>query len=183
MTSQQEAKGQAALAASVTGASPPADAAIAVVPGSYDPVTLGHLDVIHRAGLLFDQVKVVVAGNQDKRPLFDLPTRVELVQASLPDESRFEVVAITGLLADYCRQVGARAIVKGLRGGADLTHEEPMALVNRDLAGIETLFLPASPAFGFVSSSVVRDLARHGGDVSPYVTKPVQAALQAAFGL
>ena len=156
---------------------PPGRPSVAVVPGTFDPITLGHCDVIQRASTLFDQVIVAVGTNQAKQPLLDLATRLRLINDSLPNSPRIEVTAITGLLADFCRQVKAQAIVKGLRGGADLTHEEPMALVNKDLAGIETVFLPASPAFGYVSSSVVRDVARHGGSVSHYVTPPVQAAL------
>jgi len=130
---------------------------------------------------LFDKVIVAVGANHTKAPLFSLDERLELINLSLPKDHRIEVVAMPGLLAEFCRQSGAHAIVKGLRGGADLTHEEPMALVNRDQAGIETIFLPASPAYGYVSSSIVRDVASHGGSVSRYVTAAVAAALHRVY--
>ncbi|MCL2803372.1 MAG: pantetheine-phosphate adenylyltransferase [Micrococcales bacterium] len=178
MTSPFDAASPAAQATPLLSLEPPGRPSIAVVPGSYDPITLGHRDVILRAATLFDRVVVAVGANQDKSPLFDLATRLELIKASLPLEPRIEVAAVPGLLADFCRQRGAHAIVKGLRGGSDLEHEEPMALVNRDQAALETIFLPASPAYGYVSSSIVRDVARHGGQVGRYVTEAVEAALK-----
>ncbi|MCL1898540.1 MAG: pantetheine-phosphate adenylyltransferase, partial [Micrococcales bacterium] len=146
MTSLYEPANPAASAWQPTSPPPAAGAlSIAVVPGSFDPVTLGHCDVILRTAALFDQVIVAVGTNQNKQPLFSLEQRVDLIKASLPNDRRLVVQATPGLLADLCRQVGAKAIVKGLRDGADWAHEEPMALVNRDQADIETIFLPASP--------------------------------------
>ncbi|MDR1825703.1 MAG: pantetheine-phosphate adenylyltransferase [Bifidobacteriaceae bacterium] len=155
---------------------------LAVVPGSFDPVTYGHQDVILRARALFGRVIVGVAANQGKAPLFGLEARLTLLHAALADEPNIEIQAVPGLLAEFCRQVGATAIVKGLRGGADLDHEQPMAVVNRELAGVETVFLPAAAAWGYVSSSIVKDVARNGGDVSKYVAPPVAEALRAALG-
>ena len=154
---------------------------IAVVPGSFDPVTLGHLDVIGRTTRLFDRVFVVVTHNPGKRALLDVDERVRLLQESLLDAG-IEGVQVDswseGLLVDYCRRVGAEAIVKGLRSATDAAYETPMALVNRDLTGVETLFLVAQPATSHVSSSLVRQVASLGGDVSPYVPRAVVAALQ-----
>lgn len=154
---------------------------IAVVPGSFDPVTLGHLDVIGRAATLFDALHVVVTHNPGKAALLDVDERVRLIRESL-DEAGITGVEVDswseGLLVDYCVRVGAEALVKGLRTSTDAAYETPMALVNRDLAGVETLFLVAHPATSHVSSSLVRQVAALGGDVGPYVPKVVAAALQ-----
>jgi pantetheine-phosphate adenylyltransferase len=154
---------------------------IAVVPGSFDPVTLGHLDVIGRAARLFDRLYVLVTHNPGKSALLGVDERVRLLREALA-EAGIEGVEVDswsqGLLVDYCRQVGAEAIVKGLRSATDAAYETPMALVNRDLAGVETLFLVAQPATSHVSSSLVRQVASLGGDVSPYVPRVVAAALQ-----
>ena len=154
---------------------------VAVVPGSFDPVTLGHVDVIGRAAGLFDRLHVVVTHNPAKQALLDVDERVRLVRESLADAG-VEGVQVdswsAGLLVDYCRRVGAQAIVKGLRSSTDAAYETPMALVNRDLAGVETLFLVAQPATSHVSSSLVRQVASLGGDVSPYVPRVVAEALQ-----
>jgi pantetheine-phosphate adenylyltransferase len=156
-------------------------AALAVVPGSFDPVTLGHLDVIQRAARLFEEVVVAVAVNAAKQTLFPAEERVELVEDCLAAVPNVRVERVDGLLAEFCRQVGASAIVKGLRGGQDWGHEEPMAIVNRELTGVETVFLAAAPNWGHVSSSIVKDVALHGGDVSAYVSPAVQAALRRAL--
>lgn len=154
---------------------------IAVVPGSFDPVTLGHLDVIGRAAKLFDRLYVVVTHNPGKSALLGVDERVRLMQASLA-EAGVEGVQVDswseGLLVDYCRRVDAEAIVKGLRSATDAAYETPMALVNRDLTGVETLFLVAQPATSHVSSSLVRQVAALGGDVTPYVPRVVAHALQ-----
>ncbi|MBW4041705.1 MAG: pantetheine-phosphate adenylyltransferase [Acidobacteria bacterium] len=154
---------------------------IAVVPGSFDPVTLGHLDVIGRTAKLFDHVFVVVTHNPGKSALLAVDERVRLIDESLADVGIHGVQVDSwseGLLVDYCRRVGAEAIVKGLRSATDAAYETPMALVNRDLAGVETLFLVAEPTTSHVSSSLVRQVASLGGDVSPYVPRAVVAALQ-----
>ena len=155
---------------------------IAVVPGSFDPVTLGHLDVIGRAASLFDRLHVVVTHNPGKQALLTPEERVRLIRESLADaHTRGDIVIDewgSGLLVDYCRRVGAEALVKGLRSSTDAAYETPMAMVNRDLAGVETLFLVAHPATSHVSSSLVRQVAALGGDVSPYVPAVVARALQ-----
>ena len=153
---------------------------LAVCPGSFDPVTLGHLDVVRRARGMFDEVVLAVAHNSAKRSLFDLDERVRLARESTADlDVRVDVV--DGLLADYCTRVGASAVVKGLRGGADYDAEQPMALMNRHLSGVETVFLVGDGALAHVASSLVKDVARHGGDVSDLVPPAVARALHDTF--
>lgn len=146
---------------------------LAVVPGSFDPVTLGHLDVIERARNLFDEVHVVVVHNPVKSALLPVARRVELLEQSLDEAGTTDRVTVTnwsvGLLVDYCQEVGASALVKGIRSEVDVAYETPMAIVNRDLAGIETVFVLPNPAHSHVSSSLVRQVAALGGDISPYV--------------
>lgn len=144
---------------------------IAVCPGSYDPVTSGHLDVIERCARLFDAVHVVVAVNAAKTPMFPESVRMEMIRRSLHDDGYDHVVidSTRGLITDYCTRVGATLIVKGLRQNGDYEAELGMALVNRKLAGIETMFIPADPVLEHISSSIVKDVSRHGGDVTGMV--------------
>jgi pantetheine-phosphate adenylyltransferase len=142
-----------------------------VCPGSYDPVTNGHLDVVRRAAGLFDEVVVAVLHNPAKRGTFAVAERVELIEGALAagpaPEGRVVVQAFAGrLLVDVCREVGAVAVVKGLRGVGDLGYELPMARMNRHLTGVETVFLAGDPTLEHVSSSLVREVAAYGGDVS-----------------
>ena len=154
---------------------------IAVVPGSFDPVTLGHLDVIERAAKVFDEVHVVVVHNPSKQALLPIAQRVALLEESILDARIAGSIVVTswsvGLLVDYCTDVGATVLVKGIRSQIDVAYETPMAIVNRDLAGIETIFMLPNPAHAHVSSSLVRQVASLGGDVSPYVPDPVAAYL------
>jgi len=154
--------------------------AIAVYPGSFDPITFGHIDIATRAAKLFDTVHVLVVHNPAKNPKIALEKRVELVKAVLADvPGKFVVDSLaSGLLVDYCRRVAAQALVKGVRTNVDLDYELPMAQVNRDLSGIETVFLPADPAHGFISSSLVKQVAELGGDISKYVPELVVKALK-----
>jgi pantetheine-phosphate adenylyltransferase len=146
-------------------------------------VTNGHLDVIRRATVLFDEVIVAVAGNPSKRSLFALPERVALIEASVTGLPGVRVATVEGgLLVDFCRQVGAVAVVKGLRSGTDFAYELPMALMNRHLSGVETVFLPGEPRFEHVSSSLIKEVAAHGGDVSGLVPEHVLARLLARVG-
>jgi pantetheine-phosphate adenylyltransferase len=147
---------------------------VAVVPGSFDPITLGHLDVIERATTIFDEVHVVVVHNPDKHALIPIAHRVSLIEQSLRERGLLERGVIVnswsmGLLVDYCTDVGATAIVKGIRSQVDVAYETPMAIVNRNLAGVETIFLLPDPAHAHVSSSLVRQVSALGGDVAPYV--------------
>ena len=159
------------------------DARRAVCPGSYDPVTNGHIDVVTRAATLFDEVVVAVLYNPAKQGAFSVEERVSLLEHSLVAVGNLRVEAFADrLLVDVCRDVGATAIVKGLRGGTDFTYELPMALMNKHLTGIETVFLPGDPRFEHVSSSLVKEVAKYGGDVTGLVPDPVLDALKRQFG-
>lgn len=155
---------------------------IAVVPGSFDPVTLGHLDVIERAAGIFDQLHVLVVHNPDKSALLPVAQRVALIERSIAEGGLPENITVTswsvGLLVDYCTDVGASVLVKGVRSQVDVAYETPMAIVNRNLAGVETIFMLPDPAHAHVSSSLVRQVAALGGDVSPYVPRSVADFLQ-----
>ena len=150
---------------------------VAVVPGSFDPVTLGHLDVISRAAGLFDEVHVLVVHNPAKTALLPISQRVRLIEQAIHDEGLPSNIVVNswsvGLLVDYCTDVGARALVKGIRSQVDVAYETPMAIVNRNLAGVETVFLLPDPAHAHVSSSLVRQVSSLGGDVAPYVPAAV----------
>ena len=156
----------------------------AVVPGSYDPVTNGHVDVIARAAVLYDEVVVAILHNPAKEGSFTVAERIgflEDVVAGLPtgaDNVRVEAFA-GRLLVDVCRDLEAQVVVKGLRGGTDFAYEVPMALMNRHLNGLETLFLPGDPSLEHVSSSLVKEVVRYGGDVRGLVPDTVLDALLA----
>ena len=158
--------------------------AIAVYPGSFDPMTLGHLDIAARAAKMFDEVHVLVVHNPGKEPRFSLEQRVAMIESAvadlkLPAGAKILVATLpSGLLVDYCLRVGASALVKGVRTNVDLDYELPMARVNRDLADVETIFIPADPSFGHISSSLVKQVAALGGDVSKYVPAAVAQALK-----
>jgi pantetheine-phosphate adenylyltransferase len=155
---------------------------IAVVPGSFDPVTLGHLDVIRRAAGIFDEVHVLVVHNPDKSALLPIANRVSLIEQSLTEAGPRDNILVTswsvGLLVDYCTDVGASVLVKGIRSQIDVAYETPMAIVNRNLAAVETIFMLPDPAHAHVSSSLVRQVAGLGGDVAPYVPRAVAEYLQ-----
>ena len=153
--------------------------AIAVYPGSFDPFTYGHLDIATRAAKMFETVHIVVVHNPAKNPRLTTEQRVELIGEILKNKPGHFVVSSldTGLLVDYCKSLGADALVKGVRTNVDLDYELPMAQVNRDLSGIETIFIPADPTHGFVSSSLVKQVFDLGGDISKYVPTEVVKAL------
>ncbi len=154
---------------------------IAVYPGSFDPITKGHEDLIHRSLQFVDQLIVAVAVNVAKQPLFSLDERVALIKQAIPDK-RLEVQSFEGLLAEFAKKVGASVIIRGLRAVSDFEYEFQMALMNRNLAPrIETVFLVPAFDLTFVSSSLVREVARFGGDVSPLVDPTVQQALKRKF--
>ncbi|MDM7853957.1 pantetheine-phosphate adenylyltransferase [Cellulomonas alba] len=154
---------------------------LAVCPGSFDPITLGHLDVVRRARSMFDEVVVGVAVNSSKRALLDLDTRVALAQKAVADLPGVRVEVVPGLLADFVTQVGAVAVVKGLRGAADVDAETPMALMNRHLSGVETVFVPGDSALAHIASSLVKDVARFGGPIDDLVPPGVGDAVRAAL--
>ncbi len=149
-----------------------------VCPGSYDPVTNGHVDVVRRAAALFDEVVVAILHNPAKAGTFTVDERLAFLRDELGDLGGVRVEAFAGrLVVDVCRDLDAPVLVKGVRGGADFTYELPMALMNRHLTGLETLFLPGDPVFEHVSSSLVKEVVRYGGDVSGLVPETVRVAL------
>jgi pantetheine-phosphate adenylyltransferase len=155
---------------------------VAVYPGSFDPITRGHEDLIRRALTFADRVIVAVAVNVAKQPLFTLEQRVALIQKAAVDP-RVEVRSFEGLLADFVRTAGATLIVRGLRAVSDFEYEFQMALMNRNLApGVETVFLVPAFDLTYLSSSLVREVARFGGDVSQLVHPAVNQALKQKFG-
>lgn len=151
---------------------------IAVVPGSFDPVTLGHLDVIRRAAAIFDEVHVLVVHNPGKSAMLPISERVNLLQQAITEDpsipSNITIASWSvGLLVDYCTEVGAKVLVKGIRSQIDVAYETPMVLMNRSLAAVETVFLLPEPGHAHVSSSLVRQVAALGGEVSDYVPPAV----------
>jgi len=158
-------------------------ATLAVYAGSFDPTTFGHLDVIGRAAALFDRVVVAVGANPTRQALFTVAERLDLlrtVTAALPN---VETDAFEGLLINYCDRRGARVLIRGLRVSMDFEYELQIAQANADLApAIDTVFLPTRAGYGFISASLVREIASHRGDVSHYAPKPVCEALAKKFG-
>lgn len=154
----------------------------AIVPGSFDPVTLGHIDIINRAAVIFDKVIVSVLNNQHKNPLFSVDERIELLQLSLQKQTNVEIDAFDGLLIDYVNRKEADVIIKGLRAVSDFEYELQMASINRKLDDkVETFFMMTNPKFSYLSSSIVKELSRHGATTSDLVSAPVEKALQKKF--
>jgi pantetheine-phosphate adenylyltransferase len=149
----------------------------AIYPGSFDPVTLGHVDVIRRGAALYDRLIVAVGLNPAKRYWFPLDKRVELARAVTQDLGNVEIVSFSGLLVDAARQHRAQVILRGLRALADFDHEFRYGLANRDLSGLETLFMLTDPEHVFVSSSLVKEIANNGGDITRYVPAVVASAI------
>jgi pantetheine-phosphate adenylyltransferase len=154
----------------------------AVYPGTFDPITNGHIDLVKRAVILFDHVVVAVAADTGKKPVCGLDERVELARRALADVERISVVPFEGLLVSFCREQGARVLLRGLRAVSDFEYEFQLAGMNRRLAPeIETIFLTPAEQYTFISSTLVREIARLGGDVSEFVHPEVQRALNEKF--
>ncbi len=149
----------------------------AVCPGSFDPITNGHLDIIERASRLYDTVHVAVMINKSKQGLFSVDERIDLIQRVTESFGNVRVEAFHGLLVDFCKDREIPAIVKGLRAVSDFDYELQMAQMNNGLSGVETLFVPTNPTYSFLSSSLVKEVAAWGGDVSHLVPETVNAAL------
>jgi pantetheine-phosphate adenylyltransferase len=155
----------------------------AIYPGTFDPITRGHADLIERAAGLFDQLVVAVATNPGKKPLFDLARRVQLIEASVAHVEKVRVLAFDCLLANFCRAEGAQVIVRGLRAVSDFEYEFQLAGMNRHLVPeVETLFLTPAEHFSYLSSSLIKEIAGLGGDVSEFVHPVVQRALMDHLG-
>lgn len=150
----------------------------AIYPGSFDPVTNGHQDVVERARKLFDEVIVAVADNDEKSPLFTLEERLDLLRQTLGKIDTVRITHFTGLLVDFARKQEATAVIRGLRAISDFEFEFQMALMNRKLeAAVETIFLMPKEDYTYLSSRIVKEIARLGGDVSKFVAAPVAKAL------
>lgn len=153
----------------------------AVCPGSFDPVTNGHLDIIGRSSKMFDEVVVAVLINQSKAGLFTVDERLEMLAEVTAPYRNVRVDAFQGLLVDFCHAKDVSAIVKGVRVAGDFDYELQMAQMNYGLGGIETLFMPTNPKYSFVSSSLIKEVAKWGGDVSPHVPDLVANRLRERF--
>jgi len=150
---------------------------VAVYPGVFDPVTLGHLDIIRRGTVLFDRLIVAVASNPDKRPLFTTEERTALLRDAVADLKNVAVDSYEGLTVEFVRRHGASVILRGLRQHSDFEYEYQLALTNRTIAGVETVFVMADERVAYISSRLVREVASLGGDVSKLVPPTVMAAL------
>jgi len=140
-----------------------------VCPGSFDPITFGHLDIIKRASSIFDEVVIAVLVNQTKKTLFTVEERISMIQEVTKEYPNVSVDSWSGLLVDYCKQNDIPMIVKGLRAVTDFDYELQMSQINLQLQGVETLFMSTAPAHSFLSSSLVKEIASFGGDVSSYI--------------
>jgi pantetheine-phosphate adenylyltransferase len=154
---------------------------VGIVPGSFDPITLGHLDVIARARGLFDEVIVGVGTNRDKTPLLSVEERIALIERAVRDLTQVRVMAVNALLVDFAHSVGATVLVKGVRSARDLGVELVQAHINTELGGVETILLPARPDLAYVSSSIVVEIAANGGNIARYVPDGVADAVSEAL--
>ena len=155
----------------------------AIYAGSFDPVTFGHLDLIERSSSIFDEVVVAVGRHASKKALFSFNERVDLLREVTAGIRNVRIDSFDGLLIHFCEKIGARVIVRGLRAATDFEYELQIAHANADMVPrVDTVFLPTRTHYGFVSASLVREIASHGGDVSHYAPAPVCAALKAKFG-
>ena len=156
---------------------------VAIYPGTFDPVTRGHVDLVQRAARVFDRVVVAIAESPHKQPLFSLDERIEMVRSDLQGVAAIEVVGFSNLLIEFASEQGATVLVRGLRAVSDFEYEFQLASMNRRLhAEIETLFLTPDEKYSFISSSLVKEIARLGGDVSKFVSPVVEAALRRQYG-
>jgi pantetheine-phosphate adenylyltransferase len=155
---------------------------IAIYPGSFDPITYGHLDIIHRGLEVFDQVIVAVARNSEKKGLFSIEERLTMIRDTVGDNPRLMVDTFEGLLVDYVVAKRARVILRGLRAVSDFEYEFQIAQMNHAVKQeVETLFMMTSVPYGYLSSSIVKEVAAHGGEIDSFVPAPVKAALQKKF--
>ncbi|MBU0904168.1 MAG: pantetheine-phosphate adenylyltransferase [Planococcaceae bacterium] len=155
---------------------------IAVVPGSFDPVTYGHLDIIKRGASVFDEIRVVVLNNSSKKPLFTIEERMDLIRQVTTSLPNVHVDSFSGLLVEYAKNVNAHAIVRGLRAVSDFEYEMQITSMNRVLdENIETFFIMTNNQYSFLSSSIVKEVAKYGGNISELVPKQVELALREKY--
>jgi pantetheine-phosphate adenylyltransferase len=156
---------------------------VAVYPGTFDPITHGHTDLVSRAAQVFEHVIVAIAESPHKTPFFTLEERIRLAQSQLSGLDNIEIVGFSNLLVDFVQENGAKVIVRGLRAVSDFEYEFQLASMNRNLCeGVETMFLTPDEKYGFISSTLVREVARLGGDVSQFVGKEIEDGLKERFG-
>jgi pantetheine-phosphate adenylyltransferase len=151
---------------------------VALCPGTFDPVTYGHVDIIQRAARCFDEVVVAVLENPDKQPLFGVDERVAMLKDAVADIDAVTVESFTGLLVDFARAKGTTSVVKGLRAVSDFDFEMQMAQMNSRMAGVETFFVPTSPQWSYLSSSLIKQVVRYGGDITGLVPSFVKDRLE-----
>lgn len=156
---------------------------IAVYPGSFDPITNGHLDIIHRGLEVFDELIVAVARNSEKKSLFTTEERLQMIRETVGDNPRLRVDTFEGLLVDYVVSQGARVILRGLRAVSDFEYEFQIAQMNHTVCDeVETLFMMTAVPYGYLSSSIVKEMAYHQGPIDTFVPAPIKAALEKKFG-
>ncbi len=143
----------------------------AVFPGSFDPITLGHVDIIKRALPLFDEIIIAIGTNASKQNMFSLEKRMEFISSTFKGQTKIKVATYEGLTANFCKEQKAQFILRGLRNPTDFTYEQTIAQANDKVNGVDSIFLIASPEYSYISSSIVRDIARNGGDFSALVPK------------
>lgn len=148
---------------------------VAVFPGSFDPITVGHVDIVNRASQLFDKIIIGIGNNSMKQYMFPIDQREEWIKKTFAANKKIEVISYEGLTIDFCRKVNAGFIIRGLRNAGDFEFEQAIAQMNRSMAhDIETVFIPCQPQYTAVASSIVRDILRHGGDVKMFVPESVK---------
>ena len=145
----------------------------AVFPGSFDPITIGHLDIVKRGIKIFDEIIIAIGDNTDKKYLFSKEKRVEFVERTFSDYDKVKIESYNGLTVDFCRKNNIEFMIRGLRNPADFEFEKSIALTNREMTGIETIFFLTSPENSFISSSIVRDLIRKKGDYKLFIPKGI----------
>ena len=153
----------------------------AVCPGSFDPVTLGHVDIFERAAAQFDELVVAVMVNPNKSGMFTLDERIRLIEESTTHLPNLRVESGQGLIVDFVRERGLTAVVKGLRTGTDFEYELQMAQMNNAISGVHTLFIPSASSRSFLASKLIRDIARFGGDIDSFVPEPVAKRINAKY--
>ena len=145
----------------------------AVFPGSFDPITIGHIDIVNRGMKIFDEIIIAIGDNVDKKYMFSKEKRVELVEQTFRDYDKIKVESYKGLTVDFCKKNNTKFIIRGLRNPADFEFEKSIALTNRGMTGIETVFFLTSPKNSFVSSSIVRELIRNNGDYKLFIPEGI----------
>ena len=148
----------------------------AIFPGSFDPLTLGHSDIIHRGVTLFDELIIAIGSNAEKKYMFDIEQRMHFIRTAFDSEPKIKVRTYKGLTVDFCKEINAQFILRGLRNPADFEFEKAIAHTNRKLSEIETVFLLTSSGKSYISSSIVRDVIRHGGDYTGLVPDSVRTS-------